>query len=212
MGKIMKVSICIKNKGVRNIIYHYLKSYFDVVVDLYNDRNDIYIFGRNYDLIICEEEEYVTMNIVNSNINDFYSRILCLSKQQLANQDWKNIIFKKIKTNESKWIELDIKGKRHQINWEDIIFIEMLKNDSYVYTQYCMVKCRKTMKEWIEVLPYSSFVQVHRSYIVAHRYIQKLNKYTITLFLKNGEYKEIPISKARWNEVIDKHEGYMSIM
>lgn len=73
---------------------------------------------------------------------------------------------------------------------EDINFIESDGNYLLFHTDKKVYKSRSTIKQVLEELPESTFVQTHRAYVVNRTKIEKYNLKTV--IIKN---EEIPVSK-----------------
>ncbi len=73
---------------------------------------------------------------------------------------------------------------------EEIDYIESDGNYLLIYAQEKMYKSRFTIKQILEILPATSFVQTHRAYIVNKNKIEKYN--TKNVIVNNNE---IPVSK-----------------
>lgn len=74
---------------------------------------------------------------------------------------------------------------------EEICYIEADKNYLLYYTPQRVYKNRCTIKQVLEVLPLSTFVQTHRAYIVNKN---KIDKFNIKNIVVNNDI--IPISKT----------------
>lgn len=80
----------------------------------------------------------------------------------------------------------------------DLIYLESDKNYTYLYTKSGVIHTRKTMREWMELLESEHFVQVHKSYVVALRYVDSMKSNCIVMkHLKT----EIPVSRRKMNDV-----------
>lgn len=85
----------------------------------------------------------------------------------------------------------------NKIQLEDIIYIEALDDYVKIYLQNAKpVLIHSSMKAMMEKLPETSFLRIHRSYIVAINYIQKWNKNFITI-----QDKEFSISSGYQRQV-----------
>ncbi len=90
-----------------------------------------------------------------------------------------------------------VKEKNHYIrlNYNDIVHIESDKNYLIVHTSDNQYSYRSTIKSILEMLPHDRFMQIHRSYIVA---IKKIERFTRDVVIVS-EGKEIPLS-SRYRE------------
>ncbi len=79
-----------------------------------------------------------------------------------------------------------------KLNYEDILFIEGLKDYVIIYTDQARIVTLQTMKSLEEKLPEKIFVRVHRSYIVNVHKIKSIHSDDIEILVK-GQSKIIPI-------------------
>lgn len=84
---------------------------------------------------------------------------------------------------------------------DEIDYIESDGNYLLFYTNEKMYKLRSTIKQVLEELPGSKFVQTHRAYVVNKAKIEKFNKKSI--IIKNAE---IPVSKNYLNGIYHNYE------
>lgn len=87
---------------------------------------------------------------------------------------------------------LFVRENRHltRIRYEDILFVEAMKDYVNIYTEHSVHSAHISMKEMEELLPESDFVRIHRSYIVRLDAIGLL-KYPAMLL--NGKSQALPI-------------------
>ncbi len=92
-----------------------------------------------------------------------------------------------------------VDGKVVKIRYEDILFIEGLK-------EYVRIVCRdaryvtlESLKNLEELLPQSNFVRVHKSYIVAKDKVQALDGNLLEI-----QKHKIPISRTKRDEVVQE--------
>lgn len=67
---------------------------------------------------------------------------------------------------------LKSQGKHVQVSIADILFIEATGNYIKVITSDAEIQVRETLAEFLSLLPQDTFVQVHKSFIVAHQHIK----------------------------------------
>jgi len=99
------------------------------------------------------------------------------------------------KENENEFIYLRADRKNIKINLNDILFIESLKDYIKVVTKDKTIVTKNSISSLEENLP-SSFIRVHRSYIVS---LNKVESFTPEL-IQIGKY-ELPISRSYRHEV-----------
>lgn len=85
-------------------------------------------------------------------------------------------------------ILVKIGNKLKLVKFADIVCITAMKEYSTLTTyENCKIVMRKSLKNWISVLPSKSFLQIHRSTIINIEYIDKIvktNERTYTVHLK----------------------------
>jgi DNA-binding LytR/AlgR family response regulator len=85
---------------------------------------------------------------------------------------------------------------KHVININDILYIEALKDYSKVVTEKQKILTLSKLKHFLEKLPASQFVRVHRSYAIALNKVQKASQNDVYIHNKN-----IPIGKTFKNTI-----------
>ena len=87
-----------------------------------------------------------------------------------------------------------------KVNFEDILFCEGLKDYTQVYTskKNKPIITLQNLKTFLDRLPASNFVRVHRSYIVSINHIESISKKEVEI----GE-KVIPIGNSYRNNLLD---------
>jgi DNA-binding LytR/AlgR family response regulator len=104
------------------------------------------------------------------------------------------IYFTKRQTSQNedlKEIYVKSNSKFYKLSYQDIYFIEALADYVLVYTENTRYIVYSTMKAIEEKLKGSTFIRVHRSYIVNMRKIQFIEGNTLII-----NAKHIPISKT----------------
>lgn len=89
-------------------------------------------------------------------------------------------------------------SETHQINIEDIKYIEGLGNYANVYVKNAKIVTYKSLGDLLNLLPEKQFVRVHKSYIVAIRYIKSFEIHQVKL-----EDITIPIGKIYRKKFIE---------
>ncbi len=79
-----------------------------------------------------------------------------------------------------------------KLNYEEILFIEGLKDYVIIYTDQARIVTLQTMKSLEEKLPDQIFLRVHRSYIVNIHKIKSIHSDDIEIIVKN-QSRQIPI-------------------
>jgi DNA-binding LytR/AlgR family response regulator len=86
--------------------------------------------------------------------------------------------------------------KMHKVAMDDIIFIESLKDYIKVVTKSKTIVTKQSISSIEERLPKSSFIRIHRSFIVS---LDKVQSYTPELIAIGNE--ELPVSRMYRHEV-----------
>ena len=89
-----------------------------------------------------------------------------------------------------------------KVNYDEIIYIEGLKDYVIIRLEKGRVITLQTMKSLEEKLPVKSFKRVHRSYILG---LNKINAIVgnVVEVLENDKIKQIPIGKNYRDELLD---------
>ena len=102
-------------------------------------------------------------------------------------------------SNDSIFIRADY--KLNKIKYEEIYFIEALKDYVVINTADNVFTTHTTMKEMVRVLPDDQFVRVHRSFIVR---LDKIFSIKYPDLIIEGKMKVIPIGSLYRKELYDK--------
>ena len=88
-------------------------------------------------------------------------------------------------------ILVKIGNKLKLVKFSDIVCVTALKEYSKIVTKdNCKIIVRKSLRNWIKVLPAKSFLRIHRATIINLDYIERIvkaNERTYTVHLKNIE-------------------------
>ncbi len=76
--------------------------------------------------------------------------------------------------NSAESIFLNIDKTLHKINVRDILYVESDKNYVTVVTKNGKYSYLDSLKNWIQKLPETHFIQVHKSYVINFREIEKI--------------------------------------
>jgi two-component system response regulator LytT len=102
-------------------------------------------------------------------------------------------------SNDSIFIRADY--KLNKVKYEEIFFIEALKDYVVINTVDNVFTTHTTMKEMVRVLPDDQFVRVHRSFIVR---LDKIFSIKYPDLIIEGKMKVIPIGGLYRKELYDK--------
>ncbi|MBK8955694.1 MAG: response regulator transcription factor [Saprospiraceae bacterium] len=93
-----------------------------------------------------------------------------------------------------------------KLHYDEILFIEGLKDYVIIYTDHSRIVTLQTMKSLEEKLPEQLFVRVHRSYIVNLEKINSIHSDDIEIIVK-GQARQIPVGNnyaENFNKIISK--------
>lgn len=96
----------------------------------------------------------------------------------------------------SEFIYLRADRKNIKVNFDDILFIESLKDYIKVVTKEKTIVTKQAISSIDESLPATQFIRIHRSFIIS---LNKINSFTPEL-IQIGKY-ELPISRSYRHEV-----------
>lgn len=82
-----------------------------------------------------------------------------------------------------------------RVNYEDIVYIEGLKDYVIIRLPNDRVITLQTMKSLEEKLPQSSFIRIHRSYIVNYNRIEALDGNSVEV-MERGKLQNLPVGKS----------------
>lgn len=92
------------------------------------------------------------------------------------------------------------------LNIRDIIYFETVRNYTYIHTRQGETETRKTLRECLELVGNEHFYQVHKSYVIAFRYIETVCNDGVLMRYVNGK---IPVSRRKSKEVKDAFFSYV---
>ena len=106
---------------------------------------------------------------------------------------------------EDNWFFIKSEYRMVKVNFSDILFCEGLKDYTQVYTNKKTkpIITLQNLKTFLDRLPASHFVRIHRSYIVSLNHIESISKKEVEI----GE-KVIPIGNSYRNNLLDIVKQY----
>lgn len=99
--------------------------------------------------------------------------------------------YKSIQKDEFFFFKTDGKNKFSKVFLKDILYIEGLKNYVSVYLKDQRIITYSTLKSLVESLPKSNFIQIHKSYIISVKHIDKIDNDLVWI-----HKKELPIGNT----------------
>lgn len=100
-------------------------------------------------------------------------------------------------------LEIKYKNEKAEVLYKDILYLESMGHLLVIHTQQRDYHAYNRLEQVLQALP-DYFLHCHKSYAVNMNYVRSLDKKRILLF--NG--KDIPISRARYNESRDRYLFY----
>jgi DNA-binding LytR/AlgR family response regulator len=125
------------------------------------------------------------------------------SKAQFALHAGKNVPQQSNDNRDFIFIKSDYKTIK--VNFEDIIYIEGLKDYCKIYTTTGSILTLRSMKTVEQILPKERFARIHRSYIISISKIKMISKNQVIV----NDDIHIPISesfKDNFNSIIDARQ------
>jgi len=108
------------------------------------------------------------LNVIDYLLKPFsFERFLkAVKKVKLKPQETKQVLAASTQHNTNRFF---IKGdkKMHQVNEENILFIEAFGNYTKLYLRDGMIVCNEKISDFEQRLPKKSFLRVHKSFMVA---------------------------------------------
>lgn len=89
---------------------------------------------------------------------------------------------------------LSSSGIEYLVNLSEILYLKAEKNRTKIYTRYEVFETNFTLKYWWKEFEIFDFFQVHKSYIVSLRHIEKIDIDSLTL---HGTETEIPVARRK---------------
>ncbi|WP_405206408.1 LytR/AlgR family response regulator transcription factor [Aquimarina sp. LLG6339-5] len=165
-----------------------------------NKRTKI-IFSTAYPQFALDSYEVAALDYLLKPI-EFERFYTAVSKIKAPNNS--DVIVNPTNNDEFFFFKTDGKNKYAKVFLEDIIYIESLKNYIAIHLQDQQIITYNTLKHFKETLPSSSFIQIHKSYIISIKHIDKINNDAIWI-----HNKELPIGntyRKSFFETIDNHQ------
>ena len=109
-------------------------------------------------------------------------------------------------TNEQDSIFIKSEGKMQRIIFNDILYIEAMKDYVKIWTPSGKIICLSNIKNFIEKLPASQFLRIHKSYAIALDKIEAIKQKYVEIAGQDipigSTYKNLLFSKLKKNGMI----------
>lgn len=99
------------------------------------------------------------------------------------------------------FIKTDGKNKFQKIFLNDILYVESLQNYVCIHTKQQQIITHSSLKNVIESLSSTDFIQIHKSYIISLKHIESTDNFSVFI---NG--KELPIGATFKDAFFEKIE------
>lgn len=106
--------------------------------------------------------------------------------------------------DDSKYITIETPKKSIKLNYDTIEYCIMFSPYIDIHTNTDKITLRKKISDIEKLLPKTSFIRCHRSYLVNIKYIKTITKDNV--ILESGI--KIPISRGKYNETNDAFINY----
>ena len=150
-----------------------------------------YSFEQQRMVMELGADDYLPAEFIKSSLPKTINRRLeKLGKiKENINNQINSFEYENSKTSQADHILVKIGNKLKLVKFDDIVCITASKEYSNLITkQNFKVVVRKSLKNWISILPEKSFLQIHRATIININYIEqivKTNERTYSVHLKN---------------------------
>ena len=229
----LKVAVCDDEKIISNEIKkRLLEIRPEFEVSLFSSGDELIKADKSFDLIFLDIEMpqldgMETAKIMRKNQKDEYI-IFLTSHSELMAEAFKVKAFRFLR----KPIELDafreavtmaeneilsnekltisIKGELKVIYLKDIVYIEAFGDGTYIYTNEEVIESKNTLKHWNQKLGTEHFFQTHKSFIVALRYVKKIDSVKVKIQSVCIE-EEIPVSRRKRTQLKDAVLRYVRL-
>ncbi|MHC0445776.1 LytR/AlgR family response regulator transcription factor [Flavobacterium sp. 3-218] len=99
------------------------------------------------------------------------------------------------------FIKTDGKNKFQKVFLSDILYVESLQNYVCIHTSKQQIITHSSLKNVIESLPSTDFIQIHKSYVVSLQHIESTDNFSVFV-----NAKELPIGATFKDAFFDKIE------
>jgi DNA-binding LytR/AlgR family response regulator len=117
------------------------------------------------------------------------------------NSDPKTVVSDQNTAPDFLFIKTDGKNKFQKIFLNDILYVESLQNYVCIHTKQQQIITHSSLKNVIESLYSTDFIQIHKSYVISLKHIESTDNFSVFI---NG--KELPIGATFKDAFFDKIE------
>lgn len=225
----LQIAICDDEPIIANDIKEKLLQYKpDYVIDLYLSGKELLGTKKEYDLIFLDIEmpEISGMEVATELRNREYegNLVFLTSHTEFMPDAFKVKAFRFLQKpivdsafeeavdeaekeimNHKKILVHTTDGTR-LLSINDIIYFETVRNYTYIHMKQREIETRKTLREWMDIIGDEHFYQVHKSYVIALRYIETVDSDGVIMKYANVK---IPVSRRKMKEVKESYFAYV---
>lgn len=188
--------------------------FLDIQMDEMNGMEVASLLAPEIKIIFCTAFLEFAVETYNLEAVDYLLKPIALPRFLKAVQRASNVILnpatRKVEEipDDYIFVKVEQKGKMIKLNFDEIDYIEAMKNYVAFCTHAGKVLAHLTMKEVEQRLPKSSFIRIHKSYIVSIRQVIAIENNCIILEKRK---EHIPISESYRSDFIERLKGNLLI-
>lgn len=173
--------------------------FLDINMPALSGLDFIRMLNRRYHIILTTAYKEFALESYDYDVTDFLLKPVLFNrflKSVLKVQESLNSFEKRISASSEKeysdffFIKSDHKGKHLKISFDEIDYIESMKNYVAIHSGKAKTLALMTMKNLEEILPKKRFIRVHHSYIIP---IEKISMVEGNLISLKGVEAKIPV-------------------
>lgn len=200
----ISIAICDDEKIITHDIYRKLQSLRpDYPIDTFNSAQELLNSKKNYDIIFLDIEMpqidgMETAKQIRKKNKNAYIIFLTNHTEYMAeafkvrayrflvkpidkDELIESIVQSELELFESDKIMVKTYERTFLISIDDIICIEAFGDGSIIYTSNNAIESNKSLKYWSEHLPIEHFYRLHKTYLVAFRYVNTIENSSVTM-------------------------------
>lgn len=194
-SKMLKIKEVFENFFMTENIEYQIDSYHkqkyqDIYIFEINTQKDLSIlnelpYSPNSLYYVIGPEDYIlTKECIRLKVNLYFSKEIFLEEFQ----KYKSNIIQDIQ-DKFQYYEYQRNGISSKIRLSHIYYVESLRHSIIIHSINGVMVERKNLKDFLKNISCSSFIQIHKSFVVNKQWIQKISSSQI--LLKNGEILQI---------------------
>lgn len=224
----MRIAICDDQKVYREDILEHCMSILPeegIVYKVYSSGEELLQSGEEFDFLFLDIEMNSVDGIQVKNILErqrnegmiifltsheermieaFGANVIGFLRKPIKDADLLPIVQKMKQFMDRKTVEWDEDGKLYTVYAGNIQYIEVEDKYTYVFVGTERYLVRRSLREWVAILPESDFGMVNRSCLVN---LSLLDRVKSEIVLEDG--KIIPISRKYKKEIEEKYKEYL---